>query len=225
MPCRRSVAPLPRRLYADAIEDGHRVELRRMRLPVEIDAARDGVLIAVFEAFEDFDEAIGRGIGQRPQQHGVERAEDRGVGADPEREREDGDGREAGAAAEQAKADHRVLLDLAGDVREPPALLDAIVVPRAADRAGPLAAELARRLRAGVRFAQAVAHQLVDAHVEVKLEFVADVRAHFVTGASGEGKQPLDATKSHALPSPEDQVVSITLKWPPRRNAETSSRS
>ena len=86
-----------------------------MRLPVEIDAARDGVLIAVFEAFEDFDEAIGRGIRQRAQQHGVERAEDRGVGADPEREREDGDGREAGAAAEQAKADHRVLLDLAGE--------------------------------------------------------------------------------------------------------------
>ena len=96
----------------------------------------------------------------------------------------------------------RVLLDLAGDVREPPAPLDAVVVPCAADRAGPLTAELARRLRACVRFAQAVAHQLVDAHVEVKLEFVADVRTHVVTGASGEGKQPLDATKSHAV-SPE----------------------
>ena len=45
--------------------------------------------------------------------------------------------------------------------------------------------------------------KLVDAHVEVELEFVVDVRAHVVTGASGEGKQPLNPTQSHASSSPD----------------------
>ena len=197
----------------DAIENGDRVELGRMRLPVEIDAARDGVLVAVLEAFEDFDEPFGCGIRQRAEQHGVECAEDRGVGADAKRERQDGHGCEPGASAEQTKADHRVLLDVSGEIREPPAPLEAIVARCAADRAGPLAAELPRRSRAGIRLAQAVAHQVVGAHVEVKLEFVADVRAHVLAGAGGEGKQPLNATKSHASPSSDEyQVVSITLK-------------
>ena len=39
---------------------------------------------------------------QRPQQHGVDDAEDRRVGADAEREREDGDGGKARAAKERA---------------------------------------------------------------------------------------------------------------------------
>jgi hypothetical protein len=40
----------------------------------------------------DDDDAIDVGVGERPQHHAVEHAENRSVGADPERERRDGDG-------------------------------------------------------------------------------------------------------------------------------------
>jgi len=44
--------------------------------------------------------AVGRRVRQRPQQHGLNEAEDGGVRADAERQREDGDCGERGLAAE-----------------------------------------------------------------------------------------------------------------------------
>src|SRR2546430_897970 len=50
----------------------------------------------------DLDEPVRSGVRQRLEQHGVDRAEDGGIGADAEREREHGDEREAGASREGA---------------------------------------------------------------------------------------------------------------------------
>ncbi len=47
-------------------------------------------------------------VGQRPQQDGVDHAEDRGVGADPERERRDRDEREARRLPERARGEANV---------------------------------------------------------------------------------------------------------------------
>ncbi len=57
----------------------------------------------------DHHRAIGLGPRQRPEEHGVEHAEDGGVGADPERERQDGNGREAWTAEERARPEPEVL--------------------------------------------------------------------------------------------------------------------
>ena len=48
-------------------------------------------------------------IWQRPPEHGVDDAEDAGVRADAERERHDGDGGEAGLAAQHAHAEREIL--------------------------------------------------------------------------------------------------------------------
>jgi hypothetical protein len=48
------------------------------------------------DALEDHEEPVGIVIGGRPQQHGVDEAEHRGVGPDAERERRDDHDREAG---------------------------------------------------------------------------------------------------------------------------------
>ena len=60
----------------------------------------------------------GVGIGQRSQQHGVHDAEDRGVGADAERQRDQRDGREARRADEQARGVAYVTQQV-GSRREP----------------------------------------------------------------------------------------------------------
>ena len=57
----------------------------------------------------DADEALGRRVGKRREQNAVHQAEDRGVGADAERQREHGDGREARAAPQHARAEAQVL--------------------------------------------------------------------------------------------------------------------
>src|SRR5439155_24578768 len=57
----------------------------------------------------DLDEPVRSRIGQRLEQHGVDRAEDGGIGADAEREREHGDEREGGAFGERADGEAEVL--------------------------------------------------------------------------------------------------------------------
>ena len=54
--------------------------------------------------FPDEDDAIGIGVGQRPDQHGVHRGEDRRVRTDAERERRYRDDGEARRLSQQAKA-------------------------------------------------------------------------------------------------------------------------
>ena len=55
------------------------------------------------------DEAVGFGIRQRPQQHGADDGEDRGVGADAERQRQDGGQREGAILAEQPEREAEIL--------------------------------------------------------------------------------------------------------------------
>ena len=57
----------------------------------------------------EIDEALPVLVGQRPQQHAADHAEDRGVGADAEREGQHGDEREAGALAERAEGEAEVV--------------------------------------------------------------------------------------------------------------------
>ena len=57
----------------------------------------------------DADELFGMGIGKPDEENSVDEAEDGGVGADAESQREDSDGREAGILAEQARAVANVL--------------------------------------------------------------------------------------------------------------------
>ena len=59
-------------------------------------------------ALADVDEAVGVAVDQRPQQHAADDAEDRRVGADPQRQRDDdGDGQALGSG-ERPKGDSKV---------------------------------------------------------------------------------------------------------------------
>ncbi len=55
------------------------------------------------------DDGRGVGVGQRRQQDGMKDGKDRSIGADPEREREDGDGRECGASEQRSKREPEIL--------------------------------------------------------------------------------------------------------------------
>jgi hypothetical protein len=57
----------------------------------------------------DADQAIRLGIGQRPQQDAVDDAEDGGVGADAERDGQDGDDRKSGGVTNQSQRITNVL--------------------------------------------------------------------------------------------------------------------
>ena len=57
------------------------------------------------------DQPVGVGIRQRAQQHGLDHGEERGVGADAEREREHDGGREAGLASEDAQGVSQIAQD------------------------------------------------------------------------------------------------------------------
>ena len=61
------------------------------------------------------DEPVAVAVRQRLEQHAAHDAEDRGVGADAEREREDDDGGERGAVAQRAQR----VRDVGGDALEP----------------------------------------------------------------------------------------------------------
>ena len=60
--------------------------------------------------------AIWLGPRQRAEQHGVDDAEDRGVRADSQREREDGDGGEAGMAREHRAPNRRSWMKVSNDM-------------------------------------------------------------------------------------------------------------
>ena len=75
----------------------------------------------------DADQLIGVGIGQRLQQYAVDHAEDDGIGADADRQRDERDGGEEGRARQSAEN----LLELIAEVghAEPPLLcVDSVVI-------------------------------------------------------------------------------------------------
>ena len=75
----------------------------------------------------DRDELSGRADGQRPEEQRVHHAEERGVGADSERERDDGDRGQALVTDQRAHAVEQILAKL-GAERQAPARLERAVV-------------------------------------------------------------------------------------------------
>ena len=82
-------------------DDRDLVECVRPFAPVDHRREADVSGAAVGAGFADVDEPRRIGERQRPEKHRVDHAEDRRVRADAERERHDGDGREAGTAVQQ----------------------------------------------------------------------------------------------------------------------------
>ena len=74
-----------------------------LRRDVDEVRRRVGHRQASVAAVEQLDEAARLPVGQRPQQHAVDDGEDRRIRADAERQRQRGDGREAGLTAEHAR--------------------------------------------------------------------------------------------------------------------------
>ena len=86
---------------------GHGLERGVLALPIEEVPAAVHVAITVHLG-PDHDDAVGLVVGQRGQQRSVNDAEDGGVGANAEREGENGDRREAGIFPEQTQAEKEV---------------------------------------------------------------------------------------------------------------------
>ena len=142
---------------------GHRREGGRASFEVEEVERRGLVLAAGLEiARRDRHEPIGIRVGQRPQQGGIDDAEDREVDADAECEYR-GDGRSA-RSAEAAGGVAQVLSQL---VEQPlTASLAQVFLQRLQ------APELEPGLALGVGFRRAGPHQVVDAGVEMEPQLV-----------------------------------------------------
>lgn len=103
-----------------ARDRGHRLEPAGAGLPVgEVGGRRRGPQgRALRRRRADRDQAVGAGERQRPQQHRVDRAEDGGVGADADREREHRHGREGRLAQQGPRRNPEVV----GPHLQPPAV-------------------------------------------------------------------------------------------------------
>ena len=91
-------------VHEPGLEEGHVLE-HRVVLLVEDEHVRRQRELVVAEARRgtaNRDEAIGVGVGERLQQHAVDDAEDRGDGAEAERQRERGDDQETRLFQQQA---------------------------------------------------------------------------------------------------------------------------
>jgi len=80
--------------HRGAMEDRHRIKGAALALPVEVICRRNGEDFHAREAFlrrdvVDHGDALGIGIRQRSQQHCIDDAEDRTIGADSERQDDD----------------------------------------------------------------------------------------------------------------------------------------
>ena len=162
----------PEQVGGNHLDQCQRLERLRARAPLEEVQRmhRDGRL-RIRRLFPERDEATGIRIRQRTQQHRVDEAEDRGVCADAERQREHGDHREARALAKRAQGVSCVLeraLDQA-DAARVPALLTALIE----------AAELTERREARVLGRHAGGEVDLDLTVEV----IADFFVHFLFDA------------------------------------------
>ena len=105
----RSGSPSPVRLTCPSPHAATSASVCRAPAIVDDFAGRHPGLVERGPPAPDHHRAIRLGPRQRPQQHGVHDAEDRGVGADAERQRQHGDGGKAGVARERARAEAQVL--------------------------------------------------------------------------------------------------------------------
>ena len=123
----------------------------------------DHVPVDVGVVLAEPDQPFGMRIFEGPQQHGVDDAEDGGIEADADRQRQHGDGGESGRAPQDAECEQQVL----------PELVDPGAAP---DLAGllldqPDVAEFAQRGRPGVGWR----HPALDVVLRLALQVLADV--------------------------------------------------
>ena len=103
-----------------------------------------------FVRLPEMDESIRARVGQWPKQNGVDDAEDRGVGADPEREREKNRQRKCGASAKTPEREPDVLAERTEPLTPRTLSRRSAVDRRKLRPRGREVAELARRVRFGV---------------------------------------------------------------------------
>ncbi len=91
--------------------DGHIGEHRVLRAPIEVIRPAHPLLLdaPLGTALPQRDQPVRLGIRQRPEQHAIDDAEDRRVRPDAQREREHGDGGEAGVLQQLAEGEFEVL--------------------------------------------------------------------------------------------------------------------
>ena len=176
-PCTRSASVSSRMRFA-VVPSMHREadEVRRARAIVDEVHRRAGVAVSLLRV-HDAHEAVGLRKRQRLEQHAVHDAEDRRVGADAERERDDRGEREGRRRAELSRGVADVVPEVVHEVAPPLRGFDVAI-----DRADIAAcvvqiSEFADGLRARGVAAMRRARRAVDAHVEVKAELFVDVVA------------------------------------------------
>ena len=156
----------------DRREVAEGADRRDARLEVSISGTENVVFVGAEagRALADVDQAILAAIDERPQQHAAHDAEDRGVGADAERQRDHDGGGQPLRAQQRAQADAHVLAERRGRV-EPAAVPDA--PHRFAD--GRDVAEFAQRSQArGFRILAAL-DSLLDAERQVAADLFVEL--------------------------------------------------
>ncbi len=191
------------RRFVGADVDGARVEgadvVERVVALSKLDELRavDRKLIEpqLREPAADQNELARARIRQRPKQHAVDDAEDRGVGADAERQREHGDDREAGRARQSANRVARVLRELVQPLAAPHVARDFANGRDIAEVAARVATRVARRLAA--RDAVLHIHLEMRSNLGVQLGVsraaALPPHGHTSSGAAGGSKSPATA--------------------------------
>ncbi len=97
----------------EGVEADQAVELRQLRLQIEEVARRDGEVddVAVAHVVPHRPEPRGIVVGQRPQQHRIDDAENRGGGADAERDGQHGGDGKRRLAPQAAESEEHVAKD------------------------------------------------------------------------------------------------------------------
>ena len=209
-----------------AFDHGEADELRRARSIVDEVHRRARVAVSLLRV-HDAHEAIGLRKRQRLEQHAVHDAEDRGVGADAERERDDRGERERRCGAKLSHRVADVVPEVVHDVAPPLRGFDVAI--DGADVAARVVevSEFADGLSASRVGRVPERDEGVDAHVEMKAELLVDVVANLPRGAPRQSKEALSA-RGHAGSSTLNTASayrrhadSSALNW--RRPADVSA--
>ena len=147
----------------------------------------------------DADDLLRPGHRQLFERQRIDDAEDGGVAADGEGERQDRDHREGGTAADEPGSELRILPQFAAEPGDGFLSLHSRSPRCTGRRAAPAVAEFPQRLFARRRLRQAARHQVVDAAVDVKRELFLDIAPHVVATARRESEETFAVRRSNAL--------------------------
>ena len=134
-------------------------------------------------------------VGRRLEEDAARDAEDGGVRADAEREREERDGREAGLGGEPARGVADILNDRFGQAAPPNVVADVLETGAVADAAPRLRARVGRR--------HPLAFEALGQAIFVKLELVADFAGDGVAAGERAEAIPEDAIEAHSSLLPD----------------------